>query len=180
MQGMVPDRQLSKPVHIPASSQQNHAPYAQRLNTANKAHCPTSRSAKTTISKMSTESTVIEEHHIHGFLGYFTVAASLLTIGSTLGLLIEQYERAGRSLSTRQGVHRRRLVQIFLGLALACFVVVTTLKYASPVARAEVGETLAGGHAGGTANGFETRSAEDGYAGIGNAGVAEQKPAAMR
>ena len=125
--------------------------------------------------KMSTERTVIEEHHIHGFLGYFTVAASLLTIGSTLGLLIEQYERAGRSLSTRQGVHRGRLVQIFLGLALACFVVVTTLKYASPVARAEVGETLAGGHAGSTANGFETRSTEDGYA-----GVTEQKPAAMR
>ena len=53
-------------------------------------------------------------------------------------------------------------MQIFLGLALACFVVVTTLKYASPVARAEVGETLTGGHAGSTSNGHEKRGTEDG------------------
>jgi len=124
---------------------------------------------------MSAEQTRIEEHHIHGFLGYFTVAASILTIGSTLALLLGQYERAGRALSTRQGVHRRRLVQIFLGLALACFVVVTTLKFASPVARAEVGETLNGGHAGSTANSRETRSTEDGrVAANGNGVVTEQ------
>lgn len=111
---------------------------------------------------MSAEQTEIQEHHIHGFLGYFTVAASILAIGSTLALLLSQYERAGRALSTRQGVHRRRLVQIFLGLALACFVVVTMLKYASPVARAEVERTLAV-NPGSTANGHETRSTEGGY-----------------
>ena len=124
---------------------------------------------------MSTEQTQIEEHHVHGFLGYFTVAASILTIGSTLALLLGQYERAGRALSTRQGVHRRRLTQIFLGLALACFVVVTTLKYANPVARAEVGNTLTGAHAGSTANVRETRSAEGGSKAKGNAGMTEQK-----
>ena len=46
-------------------------------------------------------------------------------------------------------------MQIFLGLAVACFVVVTVLKYANPDARAEVGNTLSGGT---TANGHETRS----------------------
>lgn len=90
-------------------------------------------------------------------------------------LLHGQYERAGRALSTRQGVHRRRLVQIFLGLALACFVVVTTLKYANPVARADVGNTLAGAHAGSTANVHEARSAEGGYVGNGDAGMTEQR-----
>ena len=129
---------------------------------------------------MSTEQTEIQEHHIHGFLGYFTVAASILTIGSSLALLPAQYERAGRALSTRQGVHRKRLVQIFLGLALACFVVVTTLKLASPVARAEFGKTLTGRHAGSTANGHETRNAEDGYTSNGDAGLTEQKPADMK
>jgi hypothetical protein len=124
---------------------------------------------------MSTEQTVIEEHHIHGFLGCLTVAASLLTIGSTFGLLIDQYERAGRALSTRQGVHRRRLVLIFLGLALACFVVVTTLKYADPVARAEVGHTLAGAHPGSTANSHETRSAEGGYVANGDEIITERR-----
>jgi len=112
---------------------------------------------------MSSEQANLEEHHIHGFLGYFTVEATIFTIGSTIALLIGQYERAGRALSTRQGVHRRRLVQIFLGLALACFVVITTLKYANPVARAEVGNTLAGAPSGSTANLHETRATEDGY-----------------
>jgi hypothetical protein len=130
---------------------------------------------------MSIDPTLIEEHHIHGFLGYFTFAASILTIGSTLALLLGQYERAGHALSTRQGIHRRRLVQIFLGLALACFVVVTTLKHASPVARAEVHDTLAGGYTGSAANnGHETRSTEGGYVGNGNAGMTEQKPIPMR
>jgi hypothetical protein len=122
---------------------------------------------------MSTQQ--IEEHHVHGFLGYFTVAASILTIGSTLALLLGQYERAGRALSTRRGVHRRRLVQIFLGLALACFVVVTTLKYANPVARADVSNTLAGAHAGSTANVHETRSTEGGPAANRDAGMTEQR-----
>jgi hypothetical protein len=129
---------------------------------------------------MSTDQLLISEHHIHGFLGYFTVAASILTIGSTLALLLGQYERAGRALSTRQGIHRRRLVQIFLGLALACFVFVTTLKYASPVARAEVGETLAGGHGESAVNGHETRSMGGGYVGSGDAGMTEQKPIPLR
>lgn len=112
---------------------------------------------------MSTAQANVQEHHIHGFLGYFTVAATIFTIGSTLALLIGQYERAGRALSTRQGVHRRRLVQIFLGLALICFVIITTLKYANPVARAEVGNTLAGAHPGSIAvNVHETRSTQDG------------------
>lgn len=88
--------------------------------------------------------TPVREHHIHGFLGYFTVAATIFTIGSTIALVLGQYERASRSLSTRQGVQRRRLVQLFLGLALACFVVITTLKYANPVARREVADTLSG------------------------------------
>jgi hypothetical protein len=129
---------------------------------------------------MSTDQPLIEEHHIHGFLGYFTVAASILTIGSTLALLLGQYERAGRALSTRQGIHRRRLVQIFLGLALICFVVVTTLKYASPVARAEVGETLAGGSTGSAVNGHETRSTEEGYVGDGDGIVREQRETPSR
>jgi hypothetical protein len=126
------------------------------------------------ISKMSAKQTEIQEHHIHGFLGYFTVAASILTIGSTLALLLGQYERAGRALSTRQGVHRRRLVQIFLGLALACFVVVTTLKFASPVARAEVGRTLSG-NTGSTANGHETRSTAEGYVANGDEAILKKQ-----
>lgn len=90
--------------------------------------------------------TTIDERQIHGFLGYFTLAASLLTIGSTIALVIGQYDRAARSFSTRQGVHRRRLVIVFLGLAAACFVAVTTLKYVDEGARAEVVDTLAGAH----------------------------------
>ena len=50
-------------------------------------------------------------------------------------------------------------MQIFLGLAVACFVVITILKYANPDARAEVGNTLSGGS---TANGHEARSTEGG------------------
>ena len=83
-------------------------------------------------------------------------------------------ERAGRALSTRQGVHRRRLVQIFLGLALACFVVVTTLKFASPVARAEVGRTLSG-NTGSTANGHETRSTAEGYVANGDEAILKKQ-----
>jgi hypothetical protein len=111
--------------------------------------------------KMSPDQPHIEEHEIHGFLAYFTVAATIFTFGGTLTLLLSQYGRAGRALSTRQGVHRRRLVLIFLGLALSCFVVITTLKYANPVARAEVGNTLAGAHKGSTVRLHETRNAED-------------------
>ena len=66
-------------------------------------------------------------------------------------------------------------MQVFLGLALACFVVVTSLKYANPVARADVGNTLAGAHAGSTANVHETRSAEGGHVGSEDAGLAEQR-----
>lgn len=56
---------------------------------------------------------------------------------------------------------------IFLGLALACFVAVTTLKYANPVARAEVGQTLAGAHQGSGEHVHETRTTEEGYDGNG-------------
>jgi hypothetical protein len=111
--------------------------------------------------KMSPDQPHVEEHQIHGFLAYFTVAATIFTLGSTLTLLPSQYGRAGRALSTRQGVHRRKLVLTFLGLALACFVIITTLKYANPVARAEVGNTLAGAHQGSTAHLHETRNTED-------------------
>lgn len=71
-------------------------------------------------------------------------------------------------------------MQIFLGLALICFVVVTTLKYASPVARAEVGETLAGGSTGSAVNGHETRSTEEGYVGDGDGIVREQRETPSR
>jgi uncharacterized membrane protein len=102
-----------------------------------------------TFPTFSEDHTVVQEHHIHGFLGYFTVAASIFTIGSTLALLLSSYEHASRSLSTRQGVQRRKLINLFLGLAVACFVVITVLKYADPVARKEVANTLAGAHGGG-------------------------------
>jgi hypothetical protein len=126
--------------------------------------------------RMSSDQPQIEEHHIHGFLAYFTVAATIYTLGSTLALLLSEYERAGRALSTRQGVHRRRLVLIFLGLALACFVVVTTLRYANPVARAEVGQTLAGAHQGSGEHLHKTRATNDGYAvGEGDEVIREQK-----
>lgn len=67
-------------------------------------------------------------------------------------------------------------MQIFLVLAVACFVVVTVLKYANPDARAEVGNTLAGN----TANGHETRSAEGGHVGNGEAGLTEQRETLSR
>ena len=153
-----------------------HALYAAQLfrHRANKAHCPTSRSAQITVTKMSTAQTEIQEHHIHSFLGYVTVAASILTIGSTLALLLGQYERAGRAFSTRQGLHRRRLVQIFLGLALACFVIVLTLKFASPVARAEAANTLSG-NPGSTANEHETRRTEGGYVANGDEAILKKQ-----
>lgn len=100
------------------------------------------------MSSPSVEQPIIEEQHIHGFLGYVTVAAIIFTIGSTIALLLSQYELASRSLSTRHGAQRKRLVQLFLGLAVACFVVVTVLKYADHEARTEVKETLAGVHSG--------------------------------
>jgi hypothetical protein len=89
--------------------------------------------------------TVVHERQIHAFLSYLTLAATVLTIGGTLALILVQYKRASRSLSTRQGVKRRRLVILFLGLAAACFFVVTALKYVDAGARAEVVDTLAGG-----------------------------------
>jgi uncharacterized membrane protein len=97
----------------------------------------------------SEDHTTVQEHHIHGVLGYFTVAASIFTLGSTLALLLSSYELASRSLSTRQGVQRRKLINLFLGLAVACFVVITVLKYADPDARREVANTLAGATGGG-------------------------------
>lgn len=100
------------------------------------------------MSSPLTGQAVIKEQHIHGFLGYFTVAAIVFTIGSTIALLLSQYDLASRSLSTRHGAQRKRLVQLFLGLALACFVVVTVLKYADHEARTEVKTTLAGDHPG--------------------------------
>lgn len=39
-------------------------------------------------------------------------------------------------------------MQLFLGLALACFVIITTLKYANPIARQEVADTLSGAPSG--------------------------------
>jgi NhaP-type Na+/H+ or K+/H+ antiporter len=87
----------------------------------------------------------LPEHQIHTFLAYLTLATTVLAIGSTLVLILSQYRRASRSLSTRQGVQRRRLVILFLGLAGACFFVVTTLKYVDAGARAEAVDTLAGG-----------------------------------
>jgi hypothetical protein len=101
-----------------------------------------------TFPTYSEDHTTAQEHHIHGFLGYFTVAASIFTIGSTLALLLSSYEHASRSLSKRQGVQRRKLINLFLGLAVACFVVITVLKYADPDARREVVDTLAGAHGG--------------------------------
>jgi hypothetical protein len=89
--------------------------------------------------------TVLHEHQIHTSLAYLTLAATILTIGGTLALILSQYKRASRSLSTRQGVQRRRLVILFLGLAAACFFVVTVLKYVDAGARLEVVDTLAGG-----------------------------------
>lgn len=142
------------------------------------AHVRHRRRPQITESRMSPGQTNIQEHHIHGFLGYVTVAASILTIGSTIALLLGQYERAGRSLSTRQGVQRRRLVQIFLGLALACFVVITTLKYANPVVRAETASTLAGAHqgaSGGTGAQHETRTADGRVVADGNEALKMQK-----
>jgi hypothetical protein len=87
----------------------------------------------------------LPEHQIHTFLAYLTLATTVLAIGGTLVLILSQYRRASRSLSTRQGVQRRRLVVLFLGLAAACFIVVTALKYVDAGARAEVADTLAGG-----------------------------------
>jgi uncharacterized membrane protein len=112
----------------------------------------------------SEDHTTVQEHHIHGILGYFTVAASILTIGSTLALLLSSYELASRSLSTRQGVQRRKLINLFLGLAVACFVVITVLKYADPDARREVANTLSGAHGGadGSQAGLGGRGEEDG------------------
>jgi uncharacterized membrane protein YdcZ (DUF606 family) len=88
---------------------------------------------------------VLHERQIHAFFSYLTIAATILTIGGTLALILVQYKRASRSLSTRQGVKRRRLVILFLGLAGACFITVTVLKYVDAGARAEVVDTLAGG-----------------------------------
>jgi hypothetical protein len=87
----------------------------------------------------------IPEHQIHTFLAYLSLATTILTIGGTLALILSQYRRASRSLSTRQGVQRRRLVILFLGLEAACFFVVTALKYVDAGARAEVVDTLTGG-----------------------------------
>jgi hypothetical protein len=87
----------------------------------------------------------IPEHQIHTFLAYLSLATTILTIGGILALILSQYRRASRSLSTRQGVQRRRLVILFLGLAAACFFVVTALKYVDAGARAEVVDTLTGG-----------------------------------
>jgi hypothetical protein len=94
---------------------------------------------------MSTSSPPNEhERQIHTILAYLTLAATLLTISCTLSLIISQYKRASRYSSTRQGGQRRRLVILFLGLAAACFFVVTALKYVDAESRAEVVDTLAG------------------------------------
>lgn len=113
------------------------------------------------MSSYPDQTVIIQEHHIHGFLGYFTVAAAVLTIGSTIALLLNQYNLASRSLSTRQGVQRKRLLQLFLGLAVICFVVVTVLKYAGYEARQEVGEMIAGAHGGGQMGKEESHGKRD-------------------
>jgi hypothetical protein len=87
----------------------------------------------------------LQEHQIQTILANLTLAATLLTIGFTFSLVVSKYRRAGRYFSTRQGGRRRRLVILFLGLAAACFFVVTALKYVDSRARAEVVHTLAGG-----------------------------------
>lgn len=91
----------------------------------------------------------LQERQIHTSLAYLTLAATLLTLAGTFALILSQYKRASRSLSTRQGVHKRRLVFLFLGLAVCCLVVVTVLKYVDDGARGQVVDTLAGGGAGG-------------------------------
>jgi hypothetical protein len=88
---------------------------------------------------------VLHERQIHASLAYLTLAAALLTIGFTVCLILSQYKRASRSLSRGQGARRRRLVILFLGLAVVCFSVVTGLNYVDSRARAEVVDILAGG-----------------------------------
>jgi hypothetical protein len=90
-------------------------------------------------------SSPLHKTEIHSLLAILILAAAPLTIGCTLALVLSQYKRARRSLSTRQGAQRRRLVVLFLRLAIACFIVVTGLKYVDAGARAEVADTLAGG-----------------------------------
>jgi hypothetical protein len=87
----------------------------------------------------------LQEHQFQTILAYLTLTATLLTIGFTLSLVVSQYRRASRYFSTRQGGKRRRLAILFLGLAAACFFVVTALKYVDARARVEVVDTLAGG-----------------------------------
>lgn len=65
-------------------------------------------------------------------------------------------------------------MQLFLGLALACFVVIVTLKYANPVAREEVAETLSGAHPGAYDGQGEFRrkhATRDGDVGVDGEGV---------
>ena len=93
---------------------------------------------------MSTSPPNEHERQIHTILAYLTLAATLLTISCTLSLILSQYKRASRYFSTRQGAQRRRLVTLFLGLAVACFFVVTALKYVDAGSRAEFVDTLAG------------------------------------
>jgi hypothetical protein len=97
------------------------------------------------MSIFSTPDNVRQERTIHTFLGLLSLTATILTIIGTVALILSQYRRASRSLSTRQGVQRRRLVVLFLGLAGVCFFVVTLLKYVDAGARTEVVDLLAGG-----------------------------------
>lgn len=80
----------------------------------------------------------LDERHLHAFFGYCTVLASIVAIGSTVALFITHYNQASRSLSLRRGAQRRRLLVVFLVLALLCFFAVTALKYVDPSVRAEI------------------------------------------
>lgn len=84
----------------------------------------------------------LDERHLHAFFGYCTVLASIIAIVSTVALFITHYNRASRSLSLRRGAQRRRLLVVFLVLALLCFFIVTTLKYVDPSVRAEIRDQL--------------------------------------
>jgi len=100
---------------------------------------------------------ILHERQIHAFFGYLTVAASILTTGGTIALVLSQYKRACCSFSTRQGVQKKRLARLFLGLAVACFFIVTAFKYVDAGARAEVADTLACGFGEGVKTGSQKR-----------------------